>query len=304
MKKFLFEFILSLIVLFISLYFIFSFFDGTYDTRYLRFTTKKKESLILGGSRSASAINPEILFEKDLCNSEPLNFSFTARLSPYGPSYYNCIERKLKKGTTDGLFIVSVNPRLISSKSNDPNNPELFREKNSVIGEITFVNQNPNFDYLLNFSEISLIEFFTKEKPEMLLHKNGWIEFSEASDSVRTVRSQKTFKKLKRKTDKISSLRIEYLKKTINFLKQHGKVYLVRIPAEKEFLVYEDSMMPDFNNLMERISSELNVPFIDFTPAYGDYTYRDGSHMSASSAIKFTAVMADTISRISEYRGK
>ena len=57
MNKFLFK--IFLLIIFISLlHIIFSFFsDGSTDNFYLRLTSKKQNSMILGTSRSAQGVN-------------------------------------------------------------------------------------------------------------------------------------------------------------------------------------------------------------------------------------------------------
>ena len=63
--------------------------DGTTDDFYLRFTSAKQKSLIIGTSRAAQGIQPQLIDSiLDLTATDKIyNFSFTAQNSPYGEVY-------------------------------------------------------------------------------------------------------------------------------------------------------------------------------------------------------------------------
>src|SRR5699024_3885965 len=79
-----------------------------------------------------------------------------------------------------------------------------------------------------------------------------------------------------------STLRFEYLIKTIMFLQKHGKVYLIRLPISEEVLKIENEFMPDFNeNINELI--ELTEGYFDMTPHNEQFVYNDGNHIYKES---------------------
>ena len=47
------------------------------------------------------------------------------------------------------------------------------------------------------------------------------------------------------------------LKKTIQFLKSHGDVYMVRVPVSNEMFLIENQLVSNFDESMLKISQEL-----------------------------------------------
>ena len=72
--------------------------NGTTDEYYLRFTTERQRSMILGGSRAAQGLHPDILNARagaDRFEGPLYGFAFTIAHSPYGPAYLHAIVEKL-----------------------------------------------------------------------------------------------------------------------------------------------------------------------------------------------------------------
>src|SRR5689334_18034252 len=89
--------------------------NGTTDEYYLRFTTGKQRSMMLGGSRAAQGLHPSVFNNVDapsLFAGPMYNFAFTMGHSPYGATYREAIARKLDPDTRNGLFILQVDPWL------------------------------------------------------------------------------------------------------------------------------------------------------------------------------------------------
>lgn len=59
--------------------------DGYTDPFYIRFTTPKQNNLILGTSRAAQGLQPDVF--KDILETDVYNYAFTVTHSPYGPTY-------------------------------------------------------------------------------------------------------------------------------------------------------------------------------------------------------------------------
>ena len=123
--------------------------DGKTDPFYLRFTSPKQHSLILGSSRAAQGIVSTILndeLDEAILEGEIYNYSFTVLHSPFGAVYLNAIKEKLSEKTKKGLFIISVDPWSISSRI-DIDYP---RESKLELAKISEFNSYPNYDYLRN----------------------------------------------------------------------------------------------------------------------------------------------------------
>ncbi|WP_412986635.1 hypothetical protein [Pontimicrobium sp. IMCC45349] len=301
MKKFL---IKSSLFLFLSLGTILLVFfqaDGFTDPMYVRFTTPKQNSLILGTSKAAQGLRPSIL-NKALGRNDIYNYAFTLRLSPYGPTYLESIKRKLQENSKDGVFILTVGPWSIFSDAKQPNNPEYFDEANRYLGLIKSVDAKPNVSYLVHAFEDLNIKMIYNNSP-LYLHENGWLEvlinvgnqkFEEEFpervihfDSIKHKRNIKASLKRynkKMETFKYSETRLEYLVKTIDYLKTKGEVYLVRLPVSKEMQKLDSVLMPNFNAKISRIATNENVPYIDLMNLSDKCLFNDATHLNRESS--------------------
>lgn len=301
MKKFLFKISLFFISFFLLIFIFFSLVEEqlAQDNFYFRFTTPKQSSMIIGTSRAAQGLIPEII-NKEL-NVDIYNYAFTVANSSYGPSYLNSIKKKLNKKSKNSLFIVSVDPWCISTKYNPSDDINLFREKELFLGKLNFVNMNPNFEYLFRFSQATnFYDLFRKNTvdPVTYLHKNsGWLEVSVAMDSLNY---------FKRFNDKIlhynenidlythSEIRLSYLKKTIDFLKSYGEIYLVRLPIPDEMMEIENKFMPNFNKKIKSLITK-DIKYFDMNKSTHEYIYTDGNHLHKSSSKIVSKQISDFI---------
>lgn len=158
MKKFLSELVtyLLLLGLLVFLYvLLIAWRPELVDNFYYRFTTEKANSLILGGSRAAQGIKPEII-NNSICDEENkiINHAFALGPSSFGPNYYKEITKKLKNESKRGLFIISINPWSLAIRiENTTDDSLMFFEvkQNMFVGNLNSSNSNPNFDYLMNY---------------------------------------------------------------------------------------------------------------------------------------------------------
>ena len=102
MKKFLIKLLLFLSVVILTFGYIFSFADGYTDPFYMRFTTAKQKNLIIGTSRAAQGIQPQILNKK--LNLKFFNYAFTVMHSPFGETYLNSIKSKLDESSKQNVL--------------------------------------------------------------------------------------------------------------------------------------------------------------------------------------------------------
>ena len=141
------KYILYIIISFLlAVFSIFHLVDGHDSSYYLKFTSKKQTSLILGNSRSAQGIRPDII-NAILDRNDIYNYAFTLSSSPYGQLYFNSIKNKLTKKENDGIFIIEVSPRSISINQKNEKESSIFRESDKILA-ISHVNYSPNFHYL------------------------------------------------------------------------------------------------------------------------------------------------------------
>jgi hypothetical protein len=171
------------------------FANGKIDNFYLRFTSARQSSLILGNSRSAQGLMPSVI-ENELRNfsheGSLYNYSFTLSTSPYGPYYLQSIRKKLDPKTRNGLFILSVDPWSISRESALPLDDTLkYFESSSIPFNMRFVNQNPNWEYLLKNYDRGWGDMILRNvvyQTQTNLHADGWLEVSVPMDSARQAR--------------------------------------------------------------------------------------------------------------------
>jgi hypothetical protein len=277
--------------------------EGGYsDAFYLRFTTPRQPGLITGNSRAAQGLLPSI-FEQHLDSSYQrriFNYAFTLSNSAYGKVYYNSIKQKLDSSVTNGLFIVSVDPWSISVISDNPDDESTFPEADNFLAKLEDVSSSPNFDYLLNHYPTPYFNILLRRvRPGNLrLHDDGWLEVNVKMDSSSVANRSKGKFRLYAKNAKefrYSRNRFQYLKKTIELFKRHGDVYLVRLPVHKEILTSENRLMSNFNERMDSLATELQVPYLDLTPLHAQFKYTDGNHVYKSSSRKLSVEIAKWI---------
>lgn len=264
------------------------FADGFTDPFYLRFTTSKQNSLVLGTSRAAQGIVPRVL-NKALNRKDFYNYSFTIAHSPYGEIYLKSIKRKLKQESNNGLFILTIDPWSVSSEFDG--DKEIFHEKNRFLNDMYFVNNRPNYYYLLrhyNQKNYKIIE--NKKNSKTFLDKDGWLKVN--IKWKRKVAAERLMSKLKEYEEsfeyrKISKKRIFYLLDLIKYLKNHGKVFLVRLPIDPKLLTLENKYAPEFS---KHISAAIDISdgYFDMTPFAHEYKYTDGNHLFKTESLKVT----------------
>jgi len=275
--------------------------DGSLDPFYLRFTSPRQNSLILGASRAAQGIRPKIIQDvlKEADWNLPIyNFSFTIGISPYGPTYLNAIRKKLNRKTENGLFIVAVDPWLISAIADSLH----FRERSNILGTTRFINWNPNFEYLIeSYPKVwgnILLDKFKKNK-RVVLKEDGWLDVIPIQDSIKIVK-RIDFYSNKYRNEYLpfyhfSSVRLQYLAETVQFLNQHGRVLLVRIPVHTDMLFIENELMPHFDQIIMDLAERTNTPYLNYSLSGDDYFYNDGIHLNKESGLRFSRLLAQSI---------
>ena len=291
--------------------------NGSTDNFYLRFTSSKQNSLIIGTSRSAQGIHPNILDSAlNLGNINSIyNYSFSINNSSYGKEYYYAIKNKIKESGENGLFIITVDPWAISSDT-ILNDNEIDVE--SIFHSMRYHNSCPNYEYLIkNYKKgwgnillkriESNILFQNRHSFDKIngsftyLRKDGLLEVYTSMDSTYVKQNiQKKVHNYNRSmsSNKFSKFRFLYLRKTIQLLKKHGEVYLVRMPVHTSLFKIESSFDPQFDKKIMNLANKTNVEYLNFADNSTQYSYTDGNHLYINDAKIFSIKLAERIKKI------
>tara|TARA_R110002033_G_scaffold143840_2_gene181943 strand:- start:15164 stop:16027 length:864 start_codon:yes stop_codon:yes gene_type:complete len=277
-------------------------YGGNIDYFYNKFTTPKAKSMIIGDSRSMQGIQPTIINHKlktENFELPILNYSFTIAQAPIGPLYAESILKKLDNSSKEGMFIISMTPWMLASDNNKfDNNLGEFREEGAPPHNMNFVSMNPNYEYLLK--NLNYFHFKALFRQTSTMHKDGWLEEINLPDSPEVFNSwkknqQHIFEKMIAEYV-VSSLRLKSLDDLIKRLKKHGKVYIVRMPIDLDFLAMENSFYKGFDNDMKTVSKKNNILYINFNngSANSFKTY-DGHHLDKKGGAIFTEILCDSV---------
>lgn len=303
MKKFIIDVTIFLLLVLASIAGVFLLANGKSDAYYVRFTTPKQHSLIIGTSRAAQGLQPAV-FDSLLYKNSPkhfFNYAFTITDSPFGPAYLESIENKLDPAEKDGIFIVTVDPWSLCGAVNKPGDTVQFREEKSFIGKTKQVNLNPNIPYLVQSYAEPYVNIIRKwrSSTDMFLHNDGWLQIDVGMDSASVAKRRENkmadYRKNYLPVYKFSATRFNYLQQTIRFLQQHGKVYLVRLPVHAGMFEIEDELIPDFDNRITSLAGQMNTPFLNFKTLPNNYLYVDGNHLYKTSGREVSAIIANWV---------
>ena len=282
---------------------------GYVDAFYARFAAPPAGSLVLGTSRAAQAIKPGVLAARLGGRYEGpwLNYAFTLAESPYGPGYLSSIQRKLAPGTRHGLFVLAVDPWSLSlPKALAGQGQKItFPEENSMVSQLASVSQNPNLDYLAHYLHKPFYQLLLDTDTARVierLHPDGWLEIvlppptaNPALLARRTAEKLATYRALATNSQ-LSRLRLASLRATIGYLRAHGQVVLVRLPAGPEMEALENQHYPDFETEMSTVAQLMGVPYLTYqTHAYPT---NDGNHLTRTAAAQLSQRLANDIARL------
>lgn len=297
MRKFILISLLLLIAVGGLFLFILTRVNGYIDTHYLKVSSPRQSNLILGTSRAAVGIDPDVLFK--YTSSNYYNFSFSVAESSFGPSYFELIKKKVNIKDSNQTFILTVDPWSICSESKFPNNVDYFRENELSLHNLYRVDVNPNVQYLLRKFSGRYTDIIAKKLSNdsiLNLHENGWLEISLSFNSERLEQERADqYKNYSKKTSRLfSSLRLNYLLETVKYLKQFGKVYIVRLPVHELMLDLELELMPDFESKINdvKIASD---GYFNMNELNGNFQYIDIHHIHKSSVQDVSKLIAKFI---------
>ena len=285
-----------LLLLAVPLYFVLRQADGYTDDHYLKFTTPAQQHLILGTSKAAQGMRPA--YFREVLDIDFYNYAFTINHSPYGPTYLRSIKRKVKESAEGGVFVVTVDPWSISTLSKTPNNPIKFYEDGLTLGNMHFVNLKPNPFYFLKNYNYSLLRMLEQAPKPVFLHDDGWLEVNVKMDTTSYGKRYRYKIKDYRKNlikYNYSTLRVSYLRETVEWLNERGKVYLVRLPVDPVLYEIGNEQVPVFDSIMQALSP-VSEGYLDMNlDTTVQYQTTDGNHLYKESGRDASLTVANWI---------
>jgi hypothetical protein len=287
---------------------------GAHEPFYVRFTTPRRPSLVLGTSRGAQGIVPSIITDKlgDRFAGPLLNFSFTASNSPWGPAYFRAIQKKIASSQKPALFILEVSPiaflidkmeyRVFGAQYSSTDREDLLPEANKgLLNCMKLFNVSPNLNYV--FCRESQIYKLVSHKlkgasSEYNLHTDGWLEVkltqAQLSSPEKRKERAESFATLMAKSQ-WSRTREEWFLKTIDYLSKRGHIFIVRLPTDPALRSIEDRYFPDFENRMSEISRRMGAKYFSYSAEKFRVQTTDGSHLFRESSMALSADLAEKI---------
>ncbi|MEQ8706291.1 MAG: hypothetical protein RIC19_20325 [Phaeodactylibacter sp.] len=261
--------------------------------------THRAEHLILGVSRAAVGIAPEVLKSELGLKERVLNFAFIGAVTPYGPDYSRLVHRKIAKGEEPPVFILSVHPDNLSKIKNR----DLWRERSHPVYDLFFVNLNPNVEYILRNirrKKATLINF----KPTALsasfrFFEGGWMGLEGRRAAEFLEEEAETIIRLTNKKIPAPE-RLKALSDLVASLNALGSVILVRMPVSPDVREKEDAIFPDFDEKLKGLAARADVPYLDFSEQSSDFTFFDAHHLNVEGSRVFTRVLAKAIKDVRE----
>ena len=288
---------------FIGFYFILSFEKGNADPIHQKLIGPKRSSFILGNSKYSQGILPSVLNEKlEKYGFQPIyNFALGVNASSYSPHYLAAIKNKLNTEGTDGIFILGVDPYSLTLTNDLLNaNPEEWPDSSLPLAIHSLFPIGPHVPYLLKWYPYPYYEILIRYKrpANEILHSDGWLEVRVPMDTSNVNwRKSRILNSLKKNISQISlsEQRFDYLEKTISYLQNYGKVYLVRFPSDPDLMAYENSAFPDFDSKVQDLSDEYRVSYFNFIHLADSLVYTDGLHPYVDSGILLSKRIASLI---------
>ncbi|MFD1871653.1 hypothetical protein [Hymenobacter bucti] len=281
---------------------------GYVDAFYARFAAPPAGSLVLGTSRAAQGIRPDMLAARlgGRYQGPWLNYAFTLAESPYGPGYLGSIRRKLAPGTRRGLFVLAVDPWSLSlPKAVLDKQPLVLPEAQSMVSQLRNVSQNPNLDYLTHYLHKPFYQLLLDTNPKHVierLHPDGWLEIALPPPTAdpallrrRTAEKLATYRPIAAGS-RLAAVRLLSLWQTITLLKQHGRVVLVRLPTGPGMAALEDDYQPDFDQLMSQAAQRKHITYRSYLTE--PYATNDGNHLTRDAAAQFSQRLAADIAQL------
>ena len=275
-------------------------YGGNIDYFYVKFTSPKAKSMIIGDSRSFQGVQPTVInsyFKNSDLDLPMFNYSFTIAQALIGPLYNQSILKKIDKTSNNGVFIISVTPEMFTEHKGYDSTSGIYREEGQPPHNMNFVDVNPNFEYLVK--NASFFHFRSLFRQNSVVHKDGWLEELNLPTNEITFKSWENNQvELFLKDAKISTLsevRFKSLEELIEILKSYGQVFIIRMPISERFQELENEYFPEFELKIDAITAKVGVPYFNFNNYNINLETYDGHHLNKNGGKKFTGILCDSI---------
>jgi hypothetical protein len=281
-------------------------------TGYARLSDSSYENLILGTSRAAYAVSPEVL-EAQLIGGEWCNFSFTLSDSPWCAAYANAVEDKLScldSQTQQPVFLLFVDPWSLSEEASGETSFladqgirscgtsgwYFLLKHTDPLGVWKFSWWNALVDANSSWTGI--------HRPVIEITPSGWLKAEPINDLKVIRRAIDSKLQVYRGKSRSSSWpgvpNQEALEQVIDAIQSRTltpKIVLVRPPVVPEFKELEESHCPGFQEEMNRLLSKYNLRYWDFSESssLGTKDFQDAHHLNSEGARVFSLQLADSL---------
>jgi hypothetical protein len=267
------------------------------DWIYTKFSYPAVPSLVIGSSRGFQGLRPDVFNVSDLDFERPMyNFCFTVIPSKFGPAYLRQLAAKVKPGTRNGLFILDTSPMSLTSDTG-----AALEDTNAFAEQESYMNMRGNPSNRLNYEY--LIHYYIDPYYTLLWNKalGGKIKtipppMDSASLARRITAKVRGFVVDQFSRERFSRTRLEYLKRTIRFLSQHGKVVLVRMPVAPEMLAAENRCFPAFDSVILAMESIEPFRYVNLSQTDLRYHTMDGNHLHRDWSKAASLMLIDSLS--------
>jgi hypothetical protein len=274
--------------------------DGRTDVNYLRFTSPRQRSLIIGGSRAARGLHPDAVdsvLGGGYVEGPMYNYAFDIGISPFGPAYLKAIVAKLDPSTRNGLFLIEVDAWMLVGPKNAPNNVDSFPENERALGLQYTFNMRPNYEYLARHRQRGWGALLRTNKVWAEVREDGRLAvIPDGSDGEEVKRHLiAEYRDHRAPSSAYSTLREEYLQRIVALLRKHGRVVLVRLPVAPELGVYENQVAPDLDERMSAVAARNDARYLDLQYLVDSVRFDDGSHLFDTSGAAVSRRIAELI---------
>ncbi|MCX6272537.1 MAG: hypothetical protein NTU44_15230 [Bacteroidetes bacterium] len=279
-----------------------------YLDNYSRIIREHDGSLIFGSSRASVGINPEPLNRPGTAWLPFYNFSGTAYHTPYGPAYLKLIQRKFSRQVPDRrrVYLLAVDPWSVGCELGK-DNPRFFSENTTFTNKLWYVHSAINLDYLIRFTYYPVRGIIGA----LLFNNLGWLDENGKFEYPVTleeclIRHPSRFAEalamhkqtVMENRIRISTLRMYYLNKTIDYLTPKGDVVLVRLPVTDEMLALENRFAPDFSLRLKLMARQYNCQFLDYSHDNKGLVFIDDHHLYNTSAVTFSELLCKDLTHL------
>ena len=178
-----------------------------------------------------------------------------------------------------------------------------FPEEKTPPGLISFPTLSPNIEYFFGgYENVNFHLLLNK----LVLQKKASINeggrlvvnlpYDSAAINERVKEKLEMYNKIRQERH-FDSVRVHKLVETIDFLKQKGEVFLVRMPIAEEMLALEKTIAPEFDNLVNKLSRDHNILYLNYSCLSDKYLTNDGNHLHENYSHDFTSILANDIAQ-------